>query len=96
MTKTVSPMTTKQIERALGAALRQVAPADCIAPRKPITDRSVVVIFSVRRKDGGVPFRWNYTAKPGTWATTAKHEARQAMRRAGLVEHAWIDTVEPA
>lgn len=52
----------------------------------------LVVVFTVREGNSGLPRRWEFVAPPGTWTCTAEHDARIAARKQGLVIHAHIDT----
>lgn len=62
--------------------------------KQRINDR-FIVRWSVRRNDGGVPFIFEHKAKPGTWQLVAEHEAKLAIKHAGLIAWAHIETVKP-
>jgi len=53
-----------------------------------------VVTFTVRKDNSGLPRRWEYVAKPGTWESVAEHDARIAARKQGLVIHAHLETTK--
>lgn len=83
---------TRAIEKALGAALRgehgqgeQQRPSRVSGlPR---------VVLSVRLRDGGLPFRFEYAA--GTISRLAAEcDAKKAAREAGLIVWAVIETCE--
>ena len=85
---------TAAIERELRRRLRALDPAPAARPaRKPRP--GITVRWSVRRPDGGLSFVFEYTAPAGQWQTTAEHDAKAAIRRAGLIPWAHLGTQEP-
>ena len=84
---------TAAIERELRRQLRALDPAPAARPaRKPRP--GITVRWSVRRPDGGLPFVFEYTAPAGQWQTTAEHDAKIAIKRAGLIPWAHLGTQE--
>ncbi len=55
-----------------------------------------MVVYTVRTQDGGLPFRYEYKSKPGTWRTVAEADAVKSIRQQGLLVHAHIETREEA
>ena len=55
-----------------------------------------VVVYTVRTTDGGLPFRYEYKSKPGTWRTVAEADAVKSIRQQGLLVHSHIETREEA
>ena len=85
---------TAAIERELARQLRALDPAPAARPaRQPRP--GITVRWSVRRPDGGLPFVFEYTAPAGQWQTTAEHDAKIAIKRAGLIPWAHLGTQEP-
>ena len=85
---------TAAIERELRRHLRALDPAPAARPaRKPRP--GITVRWSVRRPTGGLPFVFEYTAPAGQWQTTAEHDAKAAIKRAGLIPWAHLGTQEP-
>ena len=86
---------TAAVERELRRQLRALDPAPAAARpvRKPRP--GITVRWSVRRPDGGLPFVFEYTAPAGQWQTTAEHDAKAAIKRAGLIPWAHLGTQEP-
>ena len=84
---------TAAIERELSRQLRALDPAPAAHPaRKPRP--GITVRWSVRRPGGGRPFVFTYTAPAGQWQTTAEHDAKIAIKRAGLIPWAHLGTQE--
>ena len=85
---------TAAVERELRRQLRALDPAPAARPeRKPRP--GIAVRWSVRRPTGGLPFVFTYTAPAGQWQTTAEHDAKIAIKRAGLIPWAHLGTQEP-
>ena len=85
---------TAAVERELRRQLRALDPAPAARPaRKPRP--GITVSWSVRRPDGGLPFVFEYAAPAGQWQTTAEHDAKTAIKRAGLIPWAHLGTQEP-
>ena len=85
---------TAAIERELRRQLRALDPEPAARPEhKPRP--GITVRWSVRRSDGGLPFVFEYTAPAGTWLANAEHDAKAAIRRAGLIPWARLGTQEP-
>lgn len=82
-----------QISRELAKRLRSLEDSVEVAKPKEIPEgERLVVTWTVRRLDGGLPFRWEYVAPKGVWKAEAEHLAKKAMRKAKLVPHAHIET----
>lgn len=84
-----------QLEREFDRELRrQLAALEPVAAQFPTVGKEdgPVVVFTVRSPDGGLPFRYEYKAKKGTWASAAEFDARKAIKRDGLLVHAHIET----
>lgn len=79
----------RELRRELNAMHREGAPQS--EPR-PESFRPYVV-WSVRHPDGGLPFRFEWKGAKGMWRSVMESEAVKAIRRAGLVPHAHIETV---
>ena len=79
---------TAAVERELRRQLRALDPAPAARP-------GITVRWSVRRPDGGLPFVFEYTAPVGTWLANAEHDAKTAIKRAGLIPWAHLGTQEP-
>lgn len=85
---------TAAIERELRRQLRALDPAPAARPAR--TPRPCIAVrWSVRRPTGGLPFVFTYTAPAGQWQTTAEHDAKIAIKRAGLIPWAHLGTQEP-
>ena len=77
------------LERELGRLLRQAAGETEPRRERP---RGVVVTYTVRRPDGGAPFRFEHRSPAGTWPSAAEANARRAINTAGLIVWAHIST----
>lgn len=90
----------KQLEREFDRELRrQLNELEPVAPIPTVGKAErfgPVVVYTVRTQDGGLPFRYEYKSKPGTWRTVAEADAVKHMRQQGLVLHAHIETREEA
>lgn len=85
---------TAAIERELRRQLRALDPEPAARPEhKPRP--GITVRWSVRHPDGGLPFVFEYTAPAGTWLANAEHDAKTAIKRAGLIPWAHLGTQEP-
>lgn len=85
---------TAAVERELRRQLRALDPAPAARPaRKPRP--CITVRWSVRRPDGGLPFVFESTAPAGIWLANAEHDAKTAIKRAGLIPWAHLGTQEP-
>ena len=82
--------TANRLKAARAMTAKMAANYPARKPRPGITVR-----WSVRRPDGGLPFVFTYTAPAGQWQTTAEHDAKAAIRRAGLIPWAHLGTQEP-
>ena len=85
---------TAAVERELRRQLRALDPAPAAAHPARKQRPGIAVRWSVRRPDGGLPFVFTYTAPAGTWQTTAEHDAKTAIKRAGLIPWAHLGTQE--
>lgn len=84
---------TKELRDALNGLDAVHIPSLGIAAALPTAPKErLVVVFTVRKDNSGLPRRWEFVAPPGTWESVAEHEARLAARKQGLVIHAHIDT----
>lgn len=86
-----------KVERDLSRALRQMDLEAGITPhpREKVERPCIQVIWSVRRPTGGPVFRYVYKASASTWKSTAERDAQKAIRDAGLIPWAWLETVMP-
>lgn len=82
-------VTTRELRRQL-AALDPAPARTTKREAKP----GVVVRWSVRQPNGGLPFVFEYKAPASTWRANAEHDARAAIIRAGLRPWVHIETVE--
>ena len=82
---------TRAIEKALGAALRGEPGQG--EKQRPSRLPGLRVVLSVRLRDGGLPFRFEYAA--GTISRLAAEcDAKKAARDAGLIVWAVIEICE--
>lgn len=82
---------TRAIEKALGAALRGEGGQG--EQQRPSRVSGLRVVLSVRLRDGGLPFRFEYAA--GTISRLAAEcDAKKAAREAGLIVWAVIEISE--
>lgn len=84
----------EQAERDLAQALREHY-GDKPTKTEAFAFRCITVRWSVRHSDGGLPFLFEYKAKPGAWESAAEHEATKAIKQAGLIAWAHLETVNP-
>lgn len=82
-----------ELMKELGRQLRRMEPR--AARQAGRTHKSgILVRYSVRRADGGVPFVYEYRAPIGTWPSVAEHEAKAEIVRANLRPWVHLETVE--
>lgn len=62
--------------------------------RPTLSRRQIIVAWSVRRPDGGLPFRFEYKASASVWREEAEHRAKLEIKRAGLIPHVHLETIE--
>lgn len=86
----------REFDRELRRQLNELEPTVSV-PTVGKTERfGPVVVYTVRSTDGGLPFRYEYKSKPGTWRTVAEADAVKSIRQQGLLVHAHIETREEA
>ena len=86
----------REFDRELRRQLSELAPVAPIPTVGKAERLGPVVVYTVRSTDGGLPFRYEYKSKPGTWRTVAEADAVKSIRQQGLLVHAHIETREEA
>lgn len=81
----------QRLERELRDALNEL-PTVGTKPDAVRLRQYVVVVFTVRHGNCGLPKRWEYATKSTAWPSEAEHQAKQEARKAGLTIHAHIET----